>query len=218
MPDLIRQAVRKLQTKHGFKVCEALTAVLTTTEHTRLLTTQPTDWFRWRDVPYRIEVEGRARPLTILDSRADANRLFSTTAGGEHTPANIAGPPEALLISEPTSVSGAADIEVYPLPDGLSTYANGEYRIQIPYWKYLPALSGDTDTNWFTENADEFIVYQATADAFFLNWDSNSGTLWQQRAAAKQADAITLDKKARWSGITTLHVSPRAGGGNYGVR
>lgn len=165
-----------------------------------------------------IERSGQTSPLAILESRDDANRLYGTTAGGEYEDAEVEGKPQALLIDEPDT-TGGANFEVYPLSDGLSTYSQssvGQYRIQVPYWKYLAALSAGSDTNWFTENADEFLIYQATSEAFFLNQDGNNGVAWAQRAAAKYQEVVLRDKKQRWSSIQTLHFSNRAGRGNYG--
>jgi hypothetical protein len=104
--------------------------------------------------------------------------------------------------------------EVYPLPDGLSLYANssaGEYRIRVPYWKFLPALTG-SGTNWFTANAEEWIVFEATSDGFFMDHDEQRGTLWAQRASAKWADVLLADKRLRLSPVTHLVPNPNAGG------
>lgn len=203
IPDLINAAMRELQVKHDFKVCETLSSVFTTTEHTRVLGSVPSNWSRWRERPEVIDASGRVRTLAIYHSRQEAEREFGSTAGGEHTASTLAGAPKALILSEPND-TGAMNFEVFPLPDENSLYANGNYRIRVPYYRFLPDLSAGSDTNWFTVNADEFLVEQATAKGFFANWDTAHGVEWTQRAAASLRDVIKQDKMMRMSEVSHL--------------
>jgi hypothetical protein len=212
---LVREAIRKLQLRHNFRVMEKETAVLTTTAQTRVLTTLPTDWKEWRGLPYMIDQNGVIRELAVAPNRAAVLREFRDSRGGEADADDIDGRPRVLLISEPTNEAGAANIEVYPYSDSLSLYTTapaGEYRIVIPYWRYLTALSLDADTNWFTVNADEWIVRMGTSEGFFMDHDEERGTIWAQRAAEKWSDVLGRDKTQRLSFVRELVPSPDAGG------
>lgn len=204
VPTLIKEAVRKLQTKHDFEICKATTAVLTTTLETRVLAALPSDWNKWRGKPYHIGVQGQVLELGTFAERADALREFDTMDGGEADPETMSGSPVGILLSEPTDELGTRNIEVYPLPDGNSLYLDGEYRIVLPYWKFLTTLSGAGDQNWFTNNAEEWIVFMAAAGAFFLDWDENRGTLWTQRASVEYKDIILRDKYTKLGQVSEI--------------
>jgi hypothetical protein len=131
----------------------------------------------------------------------------------------MSGPPSVILRGEPTDELGATNFEVYPLPDGLSLYSNtdaGEYRIVIPYWKYLTVLSAGGDQNWFTNNAEEYIRFDAASQAFFADHDEERGTLWKQRASEQFKDILYRDKLLRLSGFDTLVPSPDVEGSRLG--
>ena len=93
---------------------------------------------------------------------------------------------------------------MYPLPDGLRDYSDGDYRVTVPYWRYLAALSGDSDTNWFTVNAIPWILSRATAEAFALNWDLAREAQWLAKAAVARGIVVNLDKRIWLGGFDTL--------------
>lgn len=204
--------MRELQTKHAFRVCETNTAVFQTTEGDRELGAVPANWMKWRGKPVLITDQGRTIPLDIAPDRSAAEADWGTDAGGEADEDALAGHPRAVLISEPEDENATAAFEVYPIPDGLSLYANGEYRIRIPYFKYLTALSAVGDSNWFTTNADEWLIWKAASEAFFLNWDQQQGLAWLQKANGKLQEVINRDKKERIAGLITLAPQPRVNG------
>lgn len=217
LPTLINEAIRELQRAHVFQVCES-TISATTVEGTRTLVSRPSNFHRWHSKPFLIEVDGSTRHLEWASSQLAAMRDFGTALGGEADTDLLSGHPVALIETDPTDELGTTSIEVYPLPDGNSLYSDGEYRIRIPYVKYLTALSADGSQNWFTNNAEEYIVFKASAQAFFLDWDSEKGTLWTQLATAKQKEVIMLDKKQRLSQLTELVPQPAARGSWLGRR
>ena len=161
---LIKEAIRSLQRDHNFKVMEAETSLLSTATATRVLSAVPSDFKELRGLPYEIMADGTVRELLNPANRVAIIREWGTTAGGEAETDLHNGNPQAILIGEPTSEAGAMNFEVYPLPDGQSLYANGQYRIVVPYWKYLTALSASSDTNWFTANAEQWIVWKAASE------------------------------------------------------
>lgn len=215
IPGFIVQAVKDLQDRHGFKVCETQTSVMTTSVGLRTLAVVPSDLARYRKLPVSLEpIDGRTRELAFTHDRDAAERQFGTDAGGEALTDSIEGRPELILHGEPNDM-GVSSWEVYPLPDGLSIYANGEYRIRIPYYRYLPTLSADGDENWLTNNAHQFIIQQAVSYGFFEDHDVNNGQVWAARAGTELQKIIDADKKLRLSSVRTLRVSPGARGRRF---
>jgi hypothetical protein len=207
VPTLVKEAVRKLQTKHDFEVCKAVSSVYTTTIGERVLTPLPSNWNKWRGKPVTIEPDGSVLELGVFSDRFDAEREWGSELASPAEPELIMGPPRGLLLSEPTDELGTRNVEVYPLPDGLSLYTGvggGEYRIVLPYWRFLTTLTNSTDQNWFTNNAEEWIVFMAAAGAFFLDWDEDRGTLWTQRASAEWKDILLRDKYNKIAQITEI--------------
>lgn len=151
-------------------------------------------------------------------------RELGSIAGGEFQAQQLDGPPMVIAITEPTDVLNTRQLNIYPLPDGRSLYTTapaGEYRIRIPYIRQLPDLSG-SQTNWFTLNAEEYIIYAAVSIGYFFNQDVPNGTTWQQRAQGEVRDVLARDKNESVSGNTTLNISfdargPRVAGGDAGV-
>jgi hypothetical protein len=217
IPTLINEAIREIQRAHNFRVNEStITAV--TTLNTRILIAKPSNHLAWRDLPYIIDVDGRVRHLQWAPNKMAVARDFGLTDGGEADNAILDGMPVALLISEPTDELGTENIEVYPLPDGGSLYSDGEYRIRIPYYKYLTALSSGGGQNWFTNNGEQAIAYKAAAMAFFLDWDEERATVWTQLATKELKDLVLLDKKARLSQVKELVPQLNARGSKLGRR
>lgn len=197
IPTLINEAIRFLQREHNYLVMQAV-AEYTTTELTRSAGALPSNWKEERGAPYDYPDLGTPRKLVWAPSRADAERRYGTNVEYDF------GQPKAIHISDPTSEAGAATVNVYPLPDGASDHDDGEYRIKLYYWKYLADLSGDADTNWFTVNAAEFIIYKATAEAFAIDWDEERETKWLARAVAEKKSLERADKMAQIAQVEHL--------------
>jgi len=204
VPTLIRESLRRLQRLHDFKVAEAQTSVFVTAPATRTLGAVPSDFYKWRGKPLLINADGRTSELGFFQSQEDAIREFGTDAGGEADTDTLSGKPRFLSLSLPTNELGALNFEVWPFTDTLSLYTDNEYRIRVPYYKFLTALSGGSDTNWFTINADTWLVWDAAAEAFFLNWDETRGTTWKTKAAAVYKEVIDADKRLRFSEMKEL--------------
>lgn len=196
VPQLVNNAMRELQKKHNFKVMEKRFQV-NTTAATRALGAMPADLkeFRLEANPYYVRQLAGARPLVWATEPSEPAMVWA--------PADT-GAPQVLVPLEPTDDVGTYAIEVWPLPDDASDWSDGEYRIHIPYFRYLPALTADGSTNWFTVNADEFIVRKATALGFAADWDETRSTYWHALAEEKSQEAIRADKRYRVSNVNTL--------------
>lgn len=188
----VNRAIRKLQQKHNFKVMEA-EITLTTAQDTRVLGTRPSDWKQARGEPYYLEELGGFRRMMWVSSKRDALARW----GNE--PDTDTGDPMALYEDD---LPG--EFNFFPFSDGLSDYSDGEYRITIPYWKYIANLIADTDSNWFTTNAEDWIVFRATAYAFYADHDEQRAQIWMQRAAQEYQDTMLIDKDRRLAETNTL--------------
>lgn len=198
VPDLINEALREIQRRHNFKVMEAVSSTYTTSVGVRTLSAViPTDWKEARDRPYLVEDDDfdYVRELQWGPNKNAIIRRFANLDEGA---------PEFLLDPLRAAADGAGTFEVWPLPDGNSDYDDGEYRIIVPYWKFLPALSGSSDSNWFTINAERFLIYKATADGFFVDWDEQRAAFWEQKAANELSQMILHDKHTQLAPIDTL--------------
>ncbi len=197
VPDLINEAVRELQDRHNFQTMQTLLTA-TTADLTRVLVAVPSDFKSFRGRPFRRAFLGKSVEMTVSPTRNAAEIAYGTAT-------TDSGSPKLILRSELTN-TGTSDLEVWPLPNTLSDWSDGLWRVVVPYWRYLPALAVDADTNWFTVNAIPFILNKATAEGFALNWDAERNALWEARAEVKLKAAVTLDKKQVLSSVTTLVV------------
>lgn len=195
VPTLINEAITSIQREHNFSVMETLGGPYTTTADTRVLTSMPENFKDYRGLPYWQEEDtGVQHEVGVAPSRQAMLGYFNTLDEGE---------PQFLLEGEPNDLN-VRNWEVWPLTDQLSDYSDTEYRLYVPYYRYLPALSNLSDTNWFTLNAVEYIVYRAEGEAFGVDWDEERMALWLQRGQTLLAEVIRTDKKRKVSSLQTL--------------
>jgi hypothetical protein len=199
VPTLVNQALRELQSRHNFwvmqKNLQANTAAIT-----RTLASTPSDFKEFRLEPFYTQSVGKAVPMEFAKSRRQVNGLFENDDTSE---------PQYILQSEPTNDAGASNLEVWPLSNSQSDYVSapaGEYRITVPYWRYLPVLSGGTDTNWFTNNVlgEQYLVDKATSLGFFINWDQEKEAEWLALAEKSYGLLVSEDKHLWFSGQDTF--------------
>jgi hypothetical protein len=188
-PRFVNRACRALQTRHNFRVMRASMQNATTFEVRRLVTAVPDNWKASRGTPYLTDYLGPVHDLYYVVDTGSA--LLTYTA-------DQTGRPYLIGIDDPEDEVGTAHFNVFPLPDGLSDYSDGEYVITIPYWKYLAELVNDTDTNWFTMTSEtaEYIVARATEYGFRANEDEGRADVWASVALNLLAEAISVDKHA----------------------
>jgi len=195
--DLVNEALTELQTTHSFKVMEAETDTLITDTTTHNLALVPDAFKEFRGKPYLIPSVGRTIPLVYATSRRAVLRSFNDTD---------TGPPAALLDAEPDD-DGVRFLEIWPLSDVNSDYTGadaGEYRIRAPYYRFLPELSADGASNWFTVNAAQWLITRATAEAFALDWNEERYAVWLQKANVELRKVVLRDKIERVSLNETL--------------
>lgn len=196
VPGYVRTAIRKLQVRHNFLVQDRL-LVVTTTAGTAGIGSVPSDWKEWRSWPYYLTNDGRARKLTMHTPHEGIYPDIRETE---------TNPPRVITIGEPSDDNGTRAMIVAPIPDGASDWDDGEYRIYIPYIRYLTALSADGDSNWFTTNAEEYIFHFATNLAFEADWDYDHAAVELQLAENEYKEVVLADKRLRLSDVQTLVV------------
>lgn len=193
VPTLVNEALRRIQNEHNFKVMEGLLEA-TTTLQTRVLAAMPPDFKEFRARPWYQRDDGSVWRMEIASKREDI--WPDIQVDDENSP--------LLLVDGAPDSTGARNFEVWPLPDGNSDYTNGEYRIKVPYWRFLPALVNANDTNWFTVNAEEYLVNKATSEAFALDWDEERMGIYLQKAQIDKQTVINTDKRYRVSGVVAF--------------
>jgi len=194
VPSLVNEAIRSMQRAYNYRAMEVSTSFTTTVGSLALGTIA--NFKEYRDKgPYMLRQYAKARKLlTVLDTDVDQAVLSDVLYPKE---------PEFILNSVNQS-SGVWTFTLAPYPDDLSDWSDGNYRIVIPTYNYTAALVADGDSNWFTNNANDYIVYKATAEGFGRDWDYDSMALWLQRAKEKLDEIKKADKMNRLSSVDTL--------------
>lgn len=204
--DLVNSAMADLQEAHSFRVMEALLEA-TTTASSHTLVAKPGNWKSDRGKPWWLDVRGDKHPMDWAASREEVLVHYAQDSTTD------VGDPKALLLGEPEDEANAQTILVFPYPDGNSEQSDGEYRVKIPYWKYLADLSNDADENWFTQDKHgaNYIVFKATAEGFVGIWDEERSAVWETKAAAELRKIIRRDKLSRITSTRSFSYSENAG-------
>jgi hypothetical protein len=91
---------------------------------------------------------------------------------------------------------------------------DGTETLTMYYYNVIPAMTSDTDTNWFTDFAPECLLYGALTELSAYTRDSEGVSMW----GAKFNESITtiqaVEDRAEWEGSTvavTLAGSTRLG-------
>jgi len=182
---LVNRALRMIQELRNFKIMEEQVEY-TTVQAQQLLNALPSDFKSSRGAPWIHEWDGGTTLIEWGPSIEEMAKLFpldDVTVTGQ-------GKPVYVLWNN-------NQIEVYPYPDDKSNFAGGgDWRVVVPYWKFIPDLVNPSDTNWFTSNAEWFLVFQAVAESFYINWDEERARMWEERAAIEFKKAKKFDKNA----------------------
>jgi hypothetical protein len=202
-PDLVNQAMRELQVRHNFMVMEAEVSATTNVASSpkNLLVAKPSDW---KEADGRPQLRRQWSRSKLLDYQA--SRKLAEMRYGIDDELSL-GEPCGLLLDKPTDINFSQSFYVFPYPDGNSDWDDGEYRVIIPYFKFLPVLSASSDTNWFCRDAsatERYITARATGEAFLLNQDEQRALTWLERAKTHLQEAREEDANMRLQGIDAL--------------
>lgn len=196
VPSFVNRAIRSLQVDHNFRVQKTVVNA-NTVEGARLLAIKPvsTNFKEWRGRPYRISNLGTQNWVNWAVSNSEVTAGVNSLSTGF---------PRWVVEDDAPGTNGNVNINVWPLPDGNSDYVDGEYRVVLPYWKYLDDLAASGDTNWFTSNAHEYIVHTAAGYGFQYDWDEKRMAVWVATSALLKERLIKQDKREIFATVNTL--------------
>ena len=153
IPGYIRKAQAELEDDRALQVLEASwTTDLAEGEQTL---TKPDDYNGLRTKPYRVNDDGTNTFLEMLGSEVAIGSLDTDDTGAPR-----------LFVDD-----SYTELLTYPLADAEGTFTD-KYRIVSQYWKRLAALTEDSDTNWFSDNAEDYLIWRASELAFDFNRDA----------------------------------------------
>lgn len=183
VPNWVNRAVRVAEDRHNFRHMEA-EVEYTTLEGDRELGPLPEQWKEFRALPWLHLGDGAAREIYWAADQSEALRLYS-----EDDPDDI-GAPRHILQTD-------ANFEVFPFPDGQSLWDDGEYRVRVPFWRRTAALTASTDENWFTANAEWYLVYAAVGEGMLFNREEQRAEIYITKAETEFQRLVRTDKRSR---------------------
>lgn len=189
----VRHAQREIEGDHGFLAMEDEFEFATVEDQrTHASYAKPDRFLRPRSDarPVRVDGKGATQEIDWLIAYGDRAAHYSDDPLDKGAPAHL--------------YERDADFEVFPYPDALAPggtlFADGHWRIRVPYFRRQPVLqtvAPQNFTNWFTREAEEYLVYRAAAivDAFNRDWEE--AALVQVTAQQQHDRLIREDKRAR---------------------
>ena len=79
-------------------------------------------------------------------------------------------------------------------------YADKNYLIDFYYYKKLPVLALDSDTNWWSLNAEQALLYATLVEAIPYLGDDPRGSIWFNKLITEM---LKLQKEYRKDGMST---------------
>jgi hypothetical protein len=195
----INRAQKRAQIDHNFKIMEGLYEVFTqvnsriiqsTAPPTQTNFAVPLTFKEFRRDPWFLKNDGSITRMILANKREDIWKSI------DEQDINF---PMVLVHATETDTLGNGNFWVYPLPDGNSDYTDGEYRVKVPVWVYLASYVNTGDQDWFSNNADIFLVFKATQYGFMANWDWQNAALWGKMAEDEWKTVMKRDKMLRLS-------------------
>jgi hypothetical protein len=154
----------------------------------------PDDWLGPRGDPFRLiggtgddALDLRLPPLQWVEADSELYKIHRSDASY----VDARGEPKFLTWDTATSdnVSGVV-INCAPVADIL-------YNFHITYWKRLDTLTGTGDSNWWTENLQDYLVFRAAARTLAFNRDHTEAARYELMAEAAFRRAKSHDKRRR---------------------
>jgi hypothetical protein len=82
-----------------------------------------------------------------------------------------------------------------------------ELFVNLYYYTALPSLVADTDTNWFTLQAPELLLYGALTELADYARDADSRQVWDGKFSQEVNTLQAVEDRAEWSG-STIGITP----------
>lgn len=198
IPSWINEATRDAERRFNWRHMEAEIEIQTVVG-VRELVNEPLRYKESRGYPYVLHQDGGRDEIQWAPSLSDMLRQVPEAS---IDPTKGAGEP-AFLLARYDEYDDDYELSVYPLPDGRSQWANGEYRIRIPYWRYTAEGPG-LATNWFSQNLPYYLIFKAAALGFEFNRDEQRAQYFERRAEQQFKKGSGQQKRARLQGNPTL--------------
>ena len=202
VPDLVNKAIRKAGERHNFRIMEAESAMTTVVE-TRKLGDIPSDWKEKRGRPYLRQGQDGVLGTVLFHWSADKEDMIKRYNLDDPVDS---GEPRFILLAE-----AGTELWVFPFPGGESNWTDGEHRVVMPYYKFLAALTG-SETNWFTDNMEDYVVFWAVGQAFMMNWAPEQAAQLFTLASREFDIGKRMDKMSMIEKDISIAVKMDAGG------
>jgi len=204
IPGWLNLGVKVAESRHNFNHMRKEHSVVTTVS-SNALGSFPTGWKARRNKPYIVYNARGTSVIDWLDSEGEIVTRFQ-----EGDPNDIGTP--KYIWDDPSDV-----LEVFPAANNLSDYSDGNWRLTLPYWGKTTELVNPTDTNWFTDNADEYLINFALANAFLMMREEERALVFSRIAGYDVSSGeylntgelkriVNEDKRRRFSSGQTLAV------------
>ena len=201
VPALVNQAMQEAQRRNNFSAMRWSQDTLLFAGNTAVV--RPRQFKQLRGDPYLSVTETRGYDVRVLDHKEFTYEQTLDFTG--------AGVPRLLVI---TDGEDAGTWRAFPESDGEGEFNGGAYRMRVFFWRYFAPLALPSDTNWITENVDQFIIDEATASAQDINENPELSIYWRGLAQQKLDIVIREDRRAVASGKDTLRMPRTAGLGS----
>lgn len=213
VPVWINQAIKDAERRHNFRKMERTLSIVTIPNQ-REQANVPAQYKEARSDPFIIRFDGATDEIDWAPSRSDMIRQY-----GDNTTIDIGSPEFILQIFDETE--DVSEFHSYPMPDTLSLYPDGNYRVEIPYYAYSNELVNGSDQNYVTNDAEFYVIYKATEYGMFFNRDEERAIANRNLAEAQYKIFKRTDKMSKVQRRNELTVSlganrpsklPRRGG------
>lgn len=88
-------------------------------------------------------------------------------------------------------------------------YPDSTYTIKGLYYASLTALSTSNETNWFTSNAPDLLLFGSLVAATPYIGDDERAVLWKAQYEEAIAEVTRQDRKERWADRAPIRVMPQ---------
>ena len=186
--DEVRQAQRELEDKHKF-LSMLSEHEFATVEDSRGPYAYPSGYLEPAvdGAPLLVDGTGALDEIDWIGAYRDRARLYSDDPTDKGAPKHV--------------FEATTGFEVFPYPDALAPggtlFSDGNWRIRVPCYTRLLTLTNGTDENWFTSNAEDYLVYRAASILLQLNRSWEQALLVENQAAREMQRVIRADKKRR---------------------
>lgn len=178
----INKAIQDAEKRHNFQHMQD-TVEATTSDGVESLVAIPARWKEMRAVPFRLLSDGSYDEVGMITGEEDYHRQFTSTKMTDR------GEPRQLYLDREDD-----DFKLLPIPDDQGDFGD-DYKFVIPYWRYSVDLSADSDTNWFTDNAEWYLTFAAAGEGMLFNRDHQEASIMFQRATTQQDIVVAADKR-----------------------